>query len=141
MKSKKNIALRVKNLIEKYGTRSPYELCKKLDITIMYRDIGEVRGFFKKVLNKKYIVVNELLNEISQELVLCHELGHAYLHSSEETLFLKSGLGYSNIFEAEANLFGLELLKRRYNVIPEEVIEKCDLGRQDWENLMSLMYE
>lgn len=141
MKSKKNIALRVKNLIEKCGTRSPYELCKKLDITIMYRDIGEVKGFFKKVLNKKYIVVNELLDEISQELVLCHELGHAYLHSSEETLFLKSGLGYSNIFEDEANLFALELLKRRYNVIPEEVIEKCDLGRQDWENLLNLIYK
>lgn len=141
MKSKKNIALRVKNLIEKCGTRSPYELCKKLDITIMYRDIGEIKGFFTKALNKKYIVVNELLDEISQELVLCHELGHAYLHSNEEALFLKAGLGYSNVFEDEANLFAVELLKRRYNVIPDEVIENCDLGRQTWENLLSLMYE
>lgn len=141
MRSKKNIVLRVKNLLEKYGTRSPYELCKKLDITIMYRDIGEIKGFFTKVLNKKYIVVNELLDEISQELVLCHELGHAYLHNNEESLFLKVRLGYSNIFEDEANLFALELLKRRYNVIPDEVIENCDLGRQTWENLLSLMYK
>ena len=55
---KKNIELRVRNLIEKYGTKNPYKICEKLNINIIYTDLGSIKGYFQKVLRKKYIVIN-----------------------------------------------------------------------------------
>ena len=36
MRKRKNIKLRVKNLIEKYNTKNPYMLCKKMNILIKF---------------------------------------------------------------------------------------------------------
>ncbi len=133
---KKNIKLRVKNLIEKYNTRNPYKLCEKLKIDIKFRDLGKIRGYFKKVLRNKYIVINEKLDEYSQKVVLCHELGHAVLHSSKEVLLMKESFyRYTADLENEANEFAAQLLLRQYEVISDELIESCDLGLQILEDI------
>lgn len=133
---KKNIKLRVKNLIEKYNTRNPYKLCEKLKIDIKFRDLGKIRGYFKKVLRNKYIVINEKLDEYSQKVVLCHELGHAVLHSSKEVLLMKESFyRYIPELENEANEFAAQLLLRQYEVISDELIESCDLGLQILEDI------
>lgn len=133
---KKNIKLRVKNLIEKYNTRNPYKLCEKLKIDIKFRDLGKIRGYFKKVLRNKYIVINERLDEYSQKVVLCHELGHAVLHSSKEVLLMKESFyRYIPELENEANEFAAQLLLRQYEVISDELIESCDLGLQILEDI------
>ena len=114
---KKNIELRVKNLIEKYNTYDPYKLCEKLQINILYTDIGSIKGYFKKVLRKKYIVINEKLDERNELIVLCHELGHAILHQTKDISFMKKNfIYYSNSLENEANEFAREILKYQHNV-------------------------
>ena len=108
-----NIKLRVKNLEKKYGTRDPYKLCKRLKINIIYMDLGEIKGIYKKVVTNKFIVINENLDKFCQKVVLAHELGHAILHRSKEIQALKDYdlfPRFSNQIEIEANTFAAELL-------------------------------
>lgn len=108
-----NIKLRVKNLEKKYGTRDPYKLCKRLKINIIYMDLGEIKGIYKKVVTNKFIVINENLDKFCQKVVLAHELGHAILHHSKEIQALKDYdlfPRFSNQIEVEANTFAAELL-------------------------------
>ena len=108
-----NIKLRVKNLEKKYGTRNPYKLCNRLKINIIYMDLGEIKGIYKKVVTNKFIVINENLDKFCQKVVLAHELGHAILHHSKEIQTLKDYdlfLRYTNQIEIEANTFAAELL-------------------------------
>ena len=108
-----NIKLRVKNLEKKYGTRDPYKLCKRLKINIIYMDLGEIKGIYKKVVTNKFIVINENLDKFCQKVVLAHELRHAILHHSKEIQALKDYdlfPRFSNQIEVEANTFAAELL-------------------------------
>ena len=108
-----NIPLRVKNLIKKYGTKNPYTLCKLLKIHIRYMDLGNAKGVYKKIITNKFIIINENLSEFAQLVVLCHELGHAILHDSQEIQSFKDCNLFpriNNQIEIEANTFAAELL-------------------------------
>ena len=107
-----NIKLRVLNLIARHRTRSPFKLARALNIEIIYQNLGEVRGFFKKILRRKYIFINSELSEFDQKLVCAHELGHAVLHSSNRIQFLidNTKILRKSKIEDEANLFASYLL-------------------------------
>ena len=108
-----DIKSRVENLVKKYGTREPYKLCKMLKIKIIYSDLGNIKGIYKKVVTNKFIAINENLDEFCQKVVLAHELGHAILHHSKEIQTLKDYdlfPSFSNQLEVEANIFAAELL-------------------------------
>lgn len=102
-----NIKKIAKNLIKNYKTRNPFEIAKKLKIEIIFSDFENLRGFFKKILKKKYIFINSNLNEFEQMLVCAHELGHALLHSSNNYQFMldNTSILKESIIEKEANLF------------------------------------
>lgn len=77
-----NISLRVENLILKYDTANPYQLAKCLNFDIYELDLpSEIRGFLIRPLRRKCIVLNSNLSELQKQIVLCHEIGHARLHS------------------------------------------------------------
>ena len=107
-----NIPRIVKNLVKKYETRNPFKLCLYLGIIVLYKDLGETKGYFEKILGKKVIVLNEKLDEFSMRVVLAHELGHALLHSSKYVQFMQSYslLPKTSLLENEANKFAAELL-------------------------------
>lgn len=107
-----NIYRRVKNLKKRWGTNDPFKLCKYLKIEVRYFDLGEIKGYYKKVLNKKFVVINENLSYLDKKLVCAHELGHCLLHSSKD---IQNLLEYGNfskysIFEDEANEFAAYLV-------------------------------
>ena len=116
-----NIKLRVLNLIARNKTRNPFKLVRLLNIEIVYEDLGEVRGFFKKILRRKYIFINNKLSEFDQKLVCAHELGHAVLHSSNRIQFLidNTKLLRKSRIEDEANLFASWLLFSGDDVVEE----------------------
>ena len=118
---KLNIKLRVLNLIARHRTRNPFKLARLLNIEIVYEDLGEVRGFFKKILRRKFIFINNKLSEFDQKLVCAHELGHAVLHSSNRIQFLidNTKLLRKSRIEDEANLFASWLLFPSDEVIEE----------------------
>lgn len=135
MRRRRNMKLRVKKLVEKYNTSNPYILCEKLNIEIRYFYYKDIKGFFRKVLRRKYIIINEKLDEYSQLVVLCHELGHAIYHNSKNTLLMKNNfLCYTPELESEANEFAVELMKYQGEV-SYEVARNCDLGLQILEEM------
>lgn len=138
-----NIKLRVKNLEKKYGTRDPYKLCKRLKINIIYMDLGEIKGIYKKVVTNKFIVINEKLDRFCQKVVLAHELGHAILHHSKEIQALKDYdlfPRFSNQIEVEANTFAAELLIDD-DFANDEYIENPNIDIRILEQLKELKYK
>lgn len=135
MRKRRNMKLRVKNLVEKYNTSNPYILCEKLNIEIRYFYYEGIKGFFRRILKRKYIVINEKLDEYSKLVVLCHELGHAIYHSSKNKLLMKINFfNYNTELENEANEFAAELMKYQEEV-SYEVAKNCDLGLQVLEEM------
>ena len=121
---RKNIRLRVKNLINKYNTSDPFILCKKLGIIVVSCDLGNLKGYYKHSYGKKVIVINSIFSAFKQKIILAHELGHAVLHSSSTVALMHNHiLQYGNAIENEANKFAAELLMNGYNT---DNIEYCD---------------
>ena len=131
---RKNFALRVKNLIEKYRTRNPFEICKRAGIEILYQDLGEIKGFHVRNVGVSLIIINSKLSELMMIIVLLHELGHAVLkHPTKDISFMKDNFfGYSNQLENEANLFLAEFL---FNYVP---LEDYCIGKEEERALMRL---
>lgn len=134
-----DIKRRVRNLEKKYGTKNPYKLCKMLKIKILYLNLGNIKGIYKKVLTNKFIAINENLDEFCQKIVLAHELGHALLHHSKEVQALKDYDLFpkcNNHIELEANTFAAELLIS--DEIDSEYIESPSLDIKILEQLKEL---
>ncbi len=109
---RKNIKLRVKNLVNKYQTADPFALAKELDVNILYVPLPEkIRGILVRVLRKKTILLNDKLNYEAQKIVICHELGHVRMHWHAGYFFQHEGINYSPArYECEANEFAIHLL-------------------------------
>lgn len=138
-----DIRRRVVNLERKYGTRNPYKLCKRMKINIVYMDLGNIKGIYKKVVTNKFIVINENLDEFCQKVVLAHELGHAVLHHSKEIQALKDYdlfPRYTNQIEIEANTFAAELLIDN-TFDNDEYIENFSIDIKLLEQLKELKYK
>lgn len=131
-----NIKLRVKNLIERCGTRNIFKICKKLNIEVVFMELGNIKGFYNSAVGNKFIAINDKLTEWEIKIVLAHELGHALLHCDKTTRFL---LDHTKIIrtakqEREANEFAAYLLDE---VLEEEYIkeEELFLDRQVLEDI------
>lgn len=108
MDSIKNI---VNDLVTKFKTRNPFELCDYLNIPILYEPLGNIKGFFQNTLNTPIIHLNSNLNEYEVKCVLSHELGHAVLHKDLNVCFLKHyTFSVTDKYENEANQFASEVL-------------------------------
>ncbi|WP_110955177.1 ImmA/IrrE family metallo-endopeptidase [Anaerosinus massiliensis] len=113
-----NIPLRVRNLVNKHGTSNPLMIAADLNIDVITYDLPvSIRGFLLKVLRRKIIFINNNLAEVQQLIVLCHELGHARLHSGYG-YYLHPDMTYyvSSSREHEANEYALNLLMYSHNV-------------------------
>lgn len=104
-----NFAYTIKN---EYMTSCPFKICKQLKIKIMFLDLGEIKGFYKKCLEQDYIVLNENLKDFDKIYTCAHELGHYFLHSDSNTQTLLTYSKYQKHgkYEIEANLFATHLL-------------------------------
>lgn len=108
-----DIPLRVKKLVEKWGTSNPFSLCNYLGIIVSYKDLGNLKGYSMKKFRRKYICINENLNEVDRLFTCAHELGHLMCNHFDNLNFLLNNTYLVNIsvYEDEANLFAKELLK------------------------------
>ena len=107
----------VADLVKRYKTRDPFELCDHLRIHILHHPLGEIRGYYIKRRREKYIVLSSSLTTSERTVVCGHELGHAILHTELSTPFYQTNTLFSkDKFEMQANLFAADLL------IPDELI-------------------
>lgn len=111
-KNGKNIRLRVRNLVNKYGTADPFALAEELGVGILYLPLpDQIRGLLVRVLRKKTIIINSRLPYEAQKIVVCHELGHVRMHWHAGYFFQHEGIYYSpSRYECEANEFAIHLL-------------------------------
>ncbi|SFM14339.1 ImmA/IrrE family metallo-endopeptidase [Pelosinus propionicus] len=101
----------VENLIKKYKTNCPFTLAKKLNIIVLYEDLGGTMGYFSKDFRFKFIHINQSLDKRESTFTCAHELGHAVQHHDVSTPFLKRHTLFSiDKVEREANTFAVELL-------------------------------
>lgn len=106
------IKQKITTLTKKYNTTNPFELCDYLDITISKEDLGKLKGYYYCHNRIKIIVLNNDLNNHMAKEVCAHELGHAIMHSSLNTMFLCANTSIVvNKFENEANLFAKLLIE------------------------------
>ncbi|WP_346877519.1 ImmA/IrrE family metallo-endopeptidase [Clostridium sp. UBA5712] len=131
----KNIPLRVKNLVKKYGTRDPFLLASCLNLNVKFLEYSDnTKGYYIKVGKNKFIIINSNLTEEEKRVVLAHEIGHAVMHSSKEIHFLRENTLFpKGRHENEANKFAAELL------INLNSIDKCYIQELSLEQLARFM--
>ena len=107
----------VDELVDRFHTTDPFELCDDLGCVVNRYPLGLYpgagKGFFMEVEGVSVITVNCDLQEELQKVVVAHELGHSVLHAD----FMEAG-GFhdfalydeSSHLEYEANMFASELL-------------------------------
>ena len=107
-----DISKRVKNLVRMYNTHDPIRIAKLKGIEVEYYDLGEIKGFYKKILGNKFIGLNDTIGEFSILVSSGHELGHDVLHSTKQIQLMKDYvlLPKDNVIEIQANKFVAELL-------------------------------
>ncbi len=131
----KNIPLRVKNLVKKYGTRDPFLLASCLNLNVKFLEYSDnTKGYYIKVGKNKFIIINSNLTEDEKRVVLAHEIGHAVMHSSKEIHFLRENTLFpKGRHENEANKFAAELL------IDLNSVDKCYIEELSLEQLARFM--
>ena len=67
-------------LIKRTGTRDPFKICTQLGIIVEFKDLGDLKGMYRKLYEYRYILINKFLDEYTQIVVCAHELGHDQLH-------------------------------------------------------------
>lgn len=104
-----------------FGGRNIYQTAENSGAKVWLRPLGGLKGFYVFENEKRYIVINNQLDEITRRVVCAHELGHDMLHRElsaggirENTMFLES-----NKTEREANLFAAEILLTDRSVLSE----------------------
>ncbi|HFU7053761.1 ImmA/IrrE family metallo-endopeptidase [Bacillus cereus] len=106
-----NIKQYALQIAEKYGTTNPFEIAGRKNIIVLFEDLGNTLGFYNTYKRIKFIHINNKIDEIIQQFVCAHELGHALLHPKANTPFLRNQTFFSvNRLEIEANTFAVELL-------------------------------
>lgn len=100
------------SLVERYATNDPKQLCQYLNIEVLNVELPmNVKGFYSYLFGMQFIYLNCALTLEEQRLVCAHELGHALLHSRQNSLFLLKNTDFvSNRFEREADIFSGYLL-------------------------------
>ena len=112
-----NIPLRVKNMVIRYDTSDPYCLAKELQCIVIYANLpSTVNGFWKRILRRRTIIINENLPEWQQAAVLCHELGHIVCHPGYAAFSMRNTSYSTTRIEREADTFAECLMSYRYDL-------------------------
>lgn len=97
-----NLPLRVKNLINRHGTSSPYQIADDLGVTVVPTKLpARTYGFWQRLLRRKYIFVNEALPDDLQRFVVAHELGHIILHHNYAYYYMENRTYYADATKEE----------------------------------------
>ena len=126
----------VAELVQKYNTDEPEELCHALRIVVVDCDLPKVtKGFCMMLKTGTAIVLNQSLDATERRCCIAHELGHAVLHEGLNYLFMSHNTCMvPGRFEREADLFAAFLLLRE--IKNDETVTtgslSCKLGLPEW---------
>ena len=116
------------NLIKKFGTADPAEICRRMNIILTTAPLPKVtRGFCLTLKSGRAIVVNDQLNSKEAKACIAHELGHIVLHEGLNYIFMSQNTCMvTGKYEREANLFAAYLLM--HNFTPQDGVTVSQLS-------------
>lgn len=101
----------VDNLIKKYKTNNPFELCDTLNYIVLEVPLTGVRGFYQYYKMNNLVYINLELPEQVKKFVCAHELGHSLMHRDTNTIYLDTRTYLkTSMYERQANQFAINLL-------------------------------
>ena len=112
MIASKKIIETANQVFKEHRTRDPFRIAKAMDIELVIKELGTLKGFYKTIYDIPFIFLNRSLDKKTARIVLAHEIGHHILHRE----FAAFGFEETSLFspasrrEYEANLFAAELL-------------------------------
>lgn len=109
----------VEKVIKKCGTANPYEIAKAFDITISYHPLPKGhKGYSALHKRIRHIVLADNMTQNETIAVLCHELGHSFLHPGINTTFFKdiASSSFESGVEYEANSFMFYLISKSIDI-------------------------
>lgn len=119
----------INTLVNKYKTRDPFEIADYLNIMVFYEPLGNINGYYNTVSRQKQIHINSKIHRFKKKFTCAHELGHAIMHSHENTPFLKGSTFLSvNKLELEANTFAVHLLISDADLKEYNYMSTCQLA-------------
>ena len=92
------------------GGRKPLEIAAYLGIRVLFVPFKEIKGIVLSLCSEKFILIDNGLTEIEQQLVCGHELGHFLLHPSTNFLLIMEKSSLYSKQEYEANHFACALM-------------------------------
>ncbi|MFE4201983.1 ImmA/IrrE family metallo-endopeptidase [Aneurinibacillus aneurinilyticus] len=116
----------VTDLVRKHKITDPFELAQRMNINVWFLDLPDgVRGYYYRVLNRRYIAINKNYPYEIQCFVCAHELGHDRLHPGMGYYFIEDNTLFNpGKFERQANRFAVLLLTYNADAIEGETIEQ-----------------
>jgi Zn-dependent peptidase ImmA (M78 family) len=90
--------------------RKPLEIAADLGIKVLFVPFKKIKGIILSICSEKYILIDNGLTEIEQQIVCGHELGHFLLHPSTNFLFILEKTGFYTKQEYQANRFACSLI-------------------------------
>ena len=125
-----NIPLRVKNIVKKYDTADPYRIAKELHFEVVFCDLPQgINGMWRRILRRKYIVINERLNDWQRRAVICHEIAHYRCHHGYKSFSVSGRTWFSSSRkENEANDYAADLMQYGCDVDRRYVIDFLENG-------------
>lgn len=106
------IATKVNELVIRYGTANPEDICENMGIIILSLDLPKrVNGFTIRREGIWFIVLNQSLSYHEKRFTTAHELGHILLHNGTNSINLSCNTCFCvSKYEKEADCFAAYLL-------------------------------
>jgi Zn-dependent peptidase ImmA (M78 family) len=100
-----------KNLIKKYNTNNPFEICDYLNYIVIQTPLTGVRGFYQFFEKNNIIYVDKDLDCHIKNFVCAHELGHSIMHKGTNEIFMDTRTFLkTSIYERQADKFAVNFL-------------------------------
>lgn len=114
------------------GGKKPLEIAADLGIRVIFVPFKKIKGIVFSLCSDKFILIDDGLTEIEQQIVCGHEIGHFLLHPSTNFLFILEKTGLYNKQEHQANQFACALmLGEEAEKYSAEIKEAAAHGRLD----------
>ena len=124
---------KIDSLVQKYGTRDPFELVEKLDLFVDYEPLGEnINGYYYARGSTRFIVLNSQTPRHIQRFTLGHEIAHHLLHANTNAILLSM----KDKQEYEADKFSMYLL-----LSEQELKDHPYRSIDDWSAILGLPRE
>lgn len=105
------IKTKADGLAKKYGTRDPFAISEEMGFIVVLAPLVQMRGFQQCAKRRRFIYINNDLDEQQQRIVCAHELAHHLLHRGLNRIFMDHSTEIvTQKFENEANRFAVCLL-------------------------------